>query len=48
MSHSKPQAKVAPKPHSEAAPKAALVAASPSMLDKTLGEILLAGMARLP
>jgi len=43
-----PEAKNALKPHSEVAPKAATVTDSTSMLDQTLGEILLAGMERDP
>jgi H+-transporting ATPase len=43
-----PEAEDARKPQSKAAPKAATVTDSTSMLDQTLGEILLAGMARDP
>jgi H+-transporting ATPase len=43
-----PEAEDGRKLQSEAAPKAATVSDSTSMLDQTLGEILLAGMARDP
>jgi len=47
-SDSQPEAKVVPKPEAKAEPKPVAQPADTSVLDKTLGEILLAGMANDP